>query len=285
VKGTFGILRESWGSLYKGLRVLCLVMWAAGAVCLLLGALGDVSKFAGTSFWEDKSFLTNVASSLTTALIGVPTAIVVIEALLDRRTEYAERKRLTDHALNAARQLDEWYARLYELQPPTIDHESPSRPTEVLAANVADATAKVGDGASLVTEDLRLDIDDLVARWNRFGPKQDEIVVNSAMLYKQGFYMDSYLHYRFLEVGLIWVSADLFARYQSKLNEVFVAAQSLPPTLEVPDFHDRDLLSNFFQRVKRIRQYFEALKRFGPLAEAMIEQLEKRAELLEKVIA
>jgi hypothetical protein len=69
-------LRGMWRETPDGLRVLWLALWSAGVVLLGLGWWGDQA-----GFWSSKPFITNVFSSLTAVLFGVPLALIVLQRL------------------------------------------------------------------------------------------------------------------------------------------------------------------------------------------------------------
>ncbi len=65
-----------WRETPDGLRVLWLALWSVGVVLLGLGWWGDQA-----GFWSSKPFITNVFSSLTAVLFGVPLALIVLQRL------------------------------------------------------------------------------------------------------------------------------------------------------------------------------------------------------------
>jgi hypothetical protein len=78
-------LRGTWRETPDGLRVLWLVLWGVGVVLLGVGIAGDEA-----GFWSSKPFVTNVFSSLTAALFGVPLALVVLQRLGVTQAEAVE---------------------------------------------------------------------------------------------------------------------------------------------------------------------------------------------------
>jgi hypothetical protein len=78
-------LRDVWRETPGGLRVLWLVLWGVGAVLLGSGWWADQ-----TGFWSSKPFLTNVFSSLTAAMFGVPLALVVLQRVGLAQAEVVE---------------------------------------------------------------------------------------------------------------------------------------------------------------------------------------------------
>jgi hypothetical protein len=79
-------LRREWATLHPRLRPTVVVLLGAGTVLAVLGAVGDA-----TELWSRLPFLTNLASSLTGALFGLPVALVVVQRLLQAQTEANDR--------------------------------------------------------------------------------------------------------------------------------------------------------------------------------------------------
>ena len=74
-----------WRETPRGLRILWLALWGAGVLLLGLGQWGDQA-----GFWSSKPFVTNVFSSLTAALFGVPLALIVLQRLGVTQAEAVE---------------------------------------------------------------------------------------------------------------------------------------------------------------------------------------------------
>jgi hypothetical protein len=78
-------LRGTWRETPGGLRIVWLALWGVGVVLLAAGWWGDQA-----GFWSSKPFVTNVFSSLTAALFGVPLALVVLQRLGVAQAEAVE---------------------------------------------------------------------------------------------------------------------------------------------------------------------------------------------------
>lgn len=63
--------------------------WVLGAIFATLGWLGDSS-----GFWENRSFLTNVFSSLTSACFGIPLALIILARVGAAQAEAFARRRV-----------------------------------------------------------------------------------------------------------------------------------------------------------------------------------------------
>jgi hypothetical protein len=78
---------------------------------VLLGVLGAVGDAAGV--WSRFPFLTNLASSLTAALFGLPVALVVVQRLLQVQTEANERAAAWHLAMRSVHSMRVAAAKLY----------------------------------------------------------------------------------------------------------------------------------------------------------------------------
>ncbi|MFD7283636.1 hypothetical protein ACFV80_43265, partial [Streptomyces sp. NPDC059862] len=92
------------------------VRWVAyvclplGAVTLVLGVYGD-----GHHWWDNHSFLTNLVSSVTSLLFGVPTALFVLSSLGDAQTQARERRRLRTAVKPEIRQFESLITRRFNV--------------------------------------------------------------------------------------------------------------------------------------------------------------------------
>ncbi|MBZ9645644.1 YqaE/Pmp3 family membrane protein, partial [Streptomyces sp. PSKA30] len=79
-------------------RRLCLILPPVGVFILIIGVIGD-----SRGWWEGRNFLTNLCSSFTGVLFGVPFALIVVSRLTDAQTEILEQRagrRLVHKAVN-----------------------------------------------------------------------------------------------------------------------------------------------------------------------------------------
>src|SRR5687768_12695100 len=79
-------LQREWAKLHPRLRPAVVVLLSAGTVLAVLGTVGDAIQL-----WSRFPFLTNLASSLTAALFGIPLALVVVQRLLQAQAEANDR--------------------------------------------------------------------------------------------------------------------------------------------------------------------------------------------------
>ncbi|MEU0551232.1 hypothetical protein [Micromonospora sp. NPDC005979] len=93
----------SWRAASPTVRLLALVSWAVGVVVLAAGWLGDRE-----GFWSDRPFLTNVASSLATAALGLPIALVVIQQLVAGEESYRQEWLASEELIEAVREAREY---------------------------------------------------------------------------------------------------------------------------------------------------------------------------------
>lgn len=81
------MLLSAWRASTPEIRVLCLALWSAGGITLIAGVWGDIH-----GWWDRYGFLSNVASSATSGLLGIPFALVVIQHITVRQGDNRERR-------------------------------------------------------------------------------------------------------------------------------------------------------------------------------------------------
>lgn len=88
-------LAGQWRSTSTAVKILFFVLLALGSVMLVFGAKGDAS-----GFWADRPFLTNVFSSLTAAMFGIPIALAVLHQIAAAQASHAAEVRQRTAARN-----------------------------------------------------------------------------------------------------------------------------------------------------------------------------------------
>ena len=84
--------KRAWDNTSPSVRVLSAVMCLLGVGLVVLGWIGD-----SRGWWKDRPFLTNLVSSVTAALFGIPFALVILGRIANaraRREEAGAAKRL-----------------------------------------------------------------------------------------------------------------------------------------------------------------------------------------------
>jgi hypothetical protein len=93
-----GFLRMAWRETSSTVRILCLAMWLLGIAATVAGAWGDA-----TGWWDNKNFMSNLASSATGALFGLPLALVFVQHITNRQASERERREAWANAAQLAR--------------------------------------------------------------------------------------------------------------------------------------------------------------------------------------
>lgn len=108
------------------LRTTPRVIWQLSAVLVAVGLCGLVvgSWVETQGFWTGRPFLTNVASSLATALFGIPFALVMISSLTDVSLRYRTRVTLQNDLRDTSQRMYDQMSRL------AVDERDPFRATE-----------------------------------------------------------------------------------------------------------------------------------------------------------
>ncbi|MFE1877686.1 hypothetical protein ACFW9N_43780 [Streptomyces sp. NPDC059496] len=91
-------LRRWWADTPRAIRWVVYVCLPLGALAIAVGVYGD-----GHGWWDDRSFLTNLASSFASLLFGVPLALVVLshlsamqDVVVERRVAKRQTQRVAD---------------------------------------------------------------------------------------------------------------------------------------------------------------------------------------------
>ncbi|MFE5483040.1 hypothetical protein [Streptomyces sp. NPDC056527] len=87
MSGRLRSARIWWLDTPRAIRCVVYVSIPLGSLAIGLGVYGD-----GHGWWDDRSFLTNLASSFASLLFGVPLALVVLTHLSGMQAEVAERR-------------------------------------------------------------------------------------------------------------------------------------------------------------------------------------------------
>lgn len=85
--GWVGRVRSWWGETPRAVRWVVYICVPLGVLAIRLGIYGD-----GHGWWDNRSFLTNLASSFASLLFGVPLALLVLSHLSAMQESVAARK-------------------------------------------------------------------------------------------------------------------------------------------------------------------------------------------------
>jgi hypothetical protein len=94
-------IRRWWKDTPDPVRWVAYICLPLGALTLGLGVYGD-----GHGWWDHRGFLTNLMSSFTSLLFGVPTALFVLGSLGDAQNQARARRRLRSAVKAEARQFE-----------------------------------------------------------------------------------------------------------------------------------------------------------------------------------
>ena len=92
--------RATWEIASAELRRLALISWTASAILLLLGIVGDIE-----GWWSQRPFLTNLTSSFTGALFGIPVALLFFQHIAYSQNVSRDQKEIIQFARNLASNL------------------------------------------------------------------------------------------------------------------------------------------------------------------------------------
>lgn len=110
-----GRLRTWWGDTPKPVRWMAYTAVPAGVAALVLGVVGDAH-----GWWKDREFLTNLVSSFTGLLLGVPFALVVLSHLGSMQADAAIRRAAVRRGREAAAQFRQATLRGFQRPSPAL---------------------------------------------------------------------------------------------------------------------------------------------------------------------
>lgn len=168
--------REFWQSINQRVKLFAASMWLVGVVALAAGMVGDARHW-----WSSQPFLTNVVSSLTGFLFGVPFALVVLSRLTSVQRDHVSRGQVLQRSLDVVSRLRGLASRIRVVQglpipalPTTGEVYAADRAGQIdaLSKTVVDALVQLDRGISALRIDLRLvtEMNELWAAYKeRFG--------------------------------------------------------------------------------------------------------------------
>jgi hypothetical protein len=105
--------KSIWDETSSALRRVCITLLSIGLIVVLLGWWADIS-----GLWNDKPFLTNLASALTGAFFAIPFALIVLQHLETRHAQQLEKKDVSRLACHTA---TEFYSAVQKLTVRPLD--------------------------------------------------------------------------------------------------------------------------------------------------------------------
>ncbi len=108
-------MRSWWLDTPRAVRWVVYICLPLGAITIGLGIYGD-----GHGWWDDRSFLTNLASSFASLLFGVPLALVVLTHLSAMQAAVAERRAAQRRMRAADQAFNDLFYRGFQTEPEHI---------------------------------------------------------------------------------------------------------------------------------------------------------------------
>jgi len=252
-------LRLHLKSLDPPVRTTCITLWLLCVALLVLGVLGDLVTVdnQGTVFWDGKSFLTNVVSSLATACFGIPLALIFLSELSDRSALGAARR----DAMKSAHQVA---SRLRSL---TRDLGFPGGSERDL---FDDVLSRIDRNTPADSPDVTTFLG-LARTWTQ-GLDAEKFVNTTVPLKQLLKYVDERIRPQFIELGLNWtLTPALEARFTRLLSKK-IFNSSIRGTNE---YKEGLQVSGWqFIRQNDVDGDFRDMLEFNATAESMANELE-----------
>ncbi|MFC8066091.1 hypothetical protein [Streptomyces sp. NPDC057293] len=236
-----------WSETSPSARWVTYVSVPLGTCMAVLGLIGD-----SHGWWENRSFLTNLLSSTTSVLFGIPTALIVLSWLGTHQAEVLERRAALRRTRLAARELRE-----------TLFRNLRSDDAAVALGHVANlrrpASMRQASLREIYREDLNNRVsDEASTRW-REAQRSWEEAVNACFanttpgglrewsgdLTQAWRHLDEEIRPRLASVGLRWIPSTTYNEVRGSMENLAAAPRAffpgVPDTAEVlaPDLQGR----------------------------------------------
>ncbi|WP_433444534.1 hypothetical protein [Nonomuraea sp. CA-141351] len=207
---------RAWKEAGPALRITAKVMWPLGVALAALGILGDLN-----GWWTDRSFLTNLLSSLTGVLFGIPFALIVLQQVAAHQAEQMERtvfKRLARREFSSITEaLDRLYVRDDESRLQQLEDllKNGIRALQSHAEDADDEPRRRHDrGGGDVARDSIEDrvrsvarFDEALTLWKAVIEDQEKCDRLWESALRTARYIDDHIGPRYLELDIPWVPA------------------------------------------------------------------------------
>ncbi|MEU7017126.1 hypothetical protein AB4225_35165 [Streptomyces sp. 2RAF24] len=209
-------LKTTWQDTPKSIRIICYTLIPLGVACGTVGIYGDWN-----GWWYERGFLTNLMSSFTGLLFGIPVALAVISHLGSTQAEAIERRAVRRQASLAAADFQRMVRSPFSssVQNPESSLRSlaeKARRLELKAQELRDALAPGSSKRGREESDkalIRDALESLVAFCSacedslEFSGETDETIW-SVLVASQWRVLDSEIRPRATDVGLSWLPSE-----------------------------------------------------------------------------
>ncbi|THA33741.1 hypothetical protein [Streptomyces sp. A1547] len=258
-----------WVDTPRAIRWVVYVCLPLGALAITLGVYGD-----GHGWWDDRSFLTNLASSFASLLFGVPLALVVLSHLSAMQDVVVERRVAQRQARRVAEDFRNIFLNLLPSSDSTELREAIDRLDDDLGQMRRLMVEAPGD-----IDRLRLARSRAVVDFGNVSPIDYEAW--AAHINRQWTVLDEEIRPAVLSASLNWLSAPAALRI-SQAVELLQTEPALFTDSEVDRRIRRrtDLRTNgddVGNRVKQAQEWVGALRRTIELIESELPVLATRS--------
>lgn len=269
-----------WTSISPGSRYVLVVCWLFGLVIIGIGVNGD-----SNGWWSERPFITNLVSSITGALIGIPFALVVLQKLTASETGRAEQRRVKSLTLRFAQDLIDAADGLVVSGKTTVQLRSEA----ALAAQAArEVPCPDGFSRSIHMDTLLSGISGVSRLAAECLTPELEAGRHWSRLKVQWDFMQDHIRIRLLEFGHRWIDTELSNKAQSRFQALDRPGLVYPASIEAdlnglimnsvqidgqPHVPSNEYAMHFREPVQGALAYIEAVDDARSLARLVYDEL------------
>ena len=218
-------LRHWWLSLTILIRASWIILWAFGVALFVLGIRGDTN-----GWWDNRSFLANVVSSLTTACFGVPLALVFFQRLSDQQADRSAKRITISTGRRAAENLARTGSSLYARDLESLRAIRQTTLSCMIRLAHKESFYRVPSNRNEYPDQEELDnnLRELADVWNQCAFDSNALLDILIDLRNQNNFLVERLRYEFARSQIRWMSARAERAHTEALENLTGATRNIP---------------------------------------------------------
>jgi hypothetical protein len=257
--------RDFWKSVAPILRTTAYVSWSLGIVALVLGWWGDLQ-----GLWDDKPFATNVVSSVTTALFGIPIALIFLQYLAAHQARLATERTVIELANGIIDDLVEGSANLWPGDESSLQLISSHVDTYLREQDTRMRISNLDPSQPAYSETMYESLRSTIQLWNQHtvdGPSIEEARDGLADL---NAFINTNLREDFAESNFRWISPGVQHRHSRALANLGGLAH-LPQQVSLGGTESFEVWeSNYLGRTELHMTSYLAMSKIIPFVRALV---------------
>lgn len=258
-------VRDFWKSVAPILRTTAYVSWSLGVVAFVLGLWGDSS-----GVWDDKAFLTNVVSSVATALFGIPIALIFLQYLVGHQERITRERTVIALTDGIIHDLHEWRANLWPGDEASLQVMRSHVRTYLDEQQTRMGISNLDPSQPAYTELMYESLRSIFELWNQQAVNGQYIADRIAGLTDLNTFINTNLREDFAECNFHWISPGVQHRHARALAGFGGGATNLPNQVSLAGTETFAVwVQNYRGRTEvRMKQYLE-ISRITPFITAL----------------